>query len=282
MQGLTDDIPFGPFEGMPVEVHSTWSRTARLHVDRTCSSLRGTSVVTTTEPLGAAIVRRMCSGCAQSARWSGPDTALGIFLRALLGFGLLERLSEYQRGDVDEDLEGRDIARAAELLRAAEWPDDEHDDLSDEYDEARHVRDELVRYFWCHAAESLHQAGLVVGRYPWLADWACTRIEAKTDYAEELRRMFASFVQPEYLVDAAAVHFMPEPAGSGGSELLAGLGDSEKAVRKLWRDWQHEASTSWRRLEDHPLLIWTVVRDAMGNRRKGRDEAEQGLGELVE
>jgi hypothetical protein len=115
MQGLTDDIPFGPFEGTPVEVHTTGSRTARLHVDRTCSSLRGTSVGTTTAPLNAATVRRMYSGCAQSVNWSGSATALGIFLRALLGFGLLERLSEYQRGDVDEDLEGRDIARAAEL-----------------------------------------------------------------------------------------------------------------------------------------------------------------------
>jgi hypothetical protein len=166
-------------------------------------------------------------------------------------------------------------------LRAAEWPDDEHEYLSDEYDEARHVRDELVRYLWSHAAESLHQASMVVGRYPWLADWARPRVEANADYAEELRRLFASFIQPEYLVDAAAVHLMPEPVTSGGSEQLAALGDTEKAVRELWRDWQHRASTSWKRLEDHALAVWTVLRDAMGNKRKGRDEAEQGLRELV-
>jgi hypothetical protein len=165
---LTDDIPFGPFEGVPIRAYTARSKQARLHVSRECSSLSAVDAVEFSVPLTASSVKRMCSGCVKSPRWARPTTSLGVFLDDLLtGGGLLHELSSYGPDDLADDLEGHDVVRAAELLRSGEWPQDEEDEAADEaHEEARFVRDNLLLPFWLGAVESLHSAYRVIVRYP--------------------------------------------------------------------------------------------------------------------
>ncbi|RAS59729.1 hypothetical protein C8D87_11329 [Lentzea atacamensis] len=280
VSALTDDIPFGPFEGSPVRAYTTGGKNTRLHARRTCSSLRGSEAVELTVPLEAATVRRMCSACAEWGVWGRPATALGIFLDALMGTGLLYELDQYTPDDVDEDLEGRDVARAAELLSASGWPDD--DELGEEYEDARKLRDDLLLPAWRSAAESLHAAHEVINRYSWLREWARSRMQVKAGYAEELRRLFASVLVPANLVDAAAVSLMSQPGSARSLDDLKVLGDVESVLRKLWCAWQREAATDWCGLEEHPLPVYRVLESVMGRKRKGRDEADRALTGLVD
>ena len=80
MPALTDDIPFGPFEGVPIRAYTARSKQARLHADPGCSSLSAVNAVEVSVPLTASSVKRMCSGCAKSPRWARPTTSLGEFL----------------------------------------------------------------------------------------------------------------------------------------------------------------------------------------------------------
>lgn len=185
MSALRDDIPFGPFEGSPIHGYTTGGRNARLHASRTCSPLKGSNVVAVTMPLEAATVRRMCDSCAEWGPWARPTTAVGVFLGALSGMGLLYELERCTPGYFDDDLEGTNVARAVELLAAGDWPDDE--DLWDEYEQARKLRDELLLPSWRDSAESLSAAHETINHYPWLAEWARPQLRVNADYTETLR-----------------------------------------------------------------------------------------------
>lgn len=282
MAALTDDIPFGPFENVPVRAYAARSKQARLHSDRECSSLRGVDVVELSVPLTASSVKRMCAGCAQSPRWARPSTSLGVFLEDLLGVGLLHELSRYTVDELADDLEGHDVSHAAALLRSGEWPGDEEDEEALEaYEEARFVRDALLLPLWLGAAESLFAAHRMIARYPWLSDWASPRLAAKAAYAEELRSAFGGTIVPGNLADAAAVARLAQPELPVGRAEFAVLGDARRALNDLWKRWQSEASSRWTRLEEHTSAQWSVLNTAMGKKRKGRPEAEQALDGLI-
>ncbi|GAA1294944.1 hypothetical protein [Saccharothrix xinjiangensis] len=282
MSALTADIPFGPFEGVSIRAYAARSKQARLHSGRDCSSLSGVDAVEVSVPLTASSVKRMCSGCARSPRWARPTTSLGVFLETLMGVGLLHELSSYGPEDLADDLEGRNVAGAAELLRLGEYPEDEEDEAAwKAHEEARFVRDELLLPFWLGAAESLYRAHEVVARYPWLSDWARPRLAAKAAYAEELRAAFADMVVPGNLLDAAAAAQLSQPELPVDRVEFSVLGDPRRALTNLWKRWQAEASSRWTRLEEHTSAEWHVLDAAMGNKRKGRPEAEQALRELT-
>ncbi|MFD9737673.1 hypothetical protein [Umezawaea sp. NPDC059074] len=282
MRALTDDIPFGPFEGVPIRAYTTRSKQARLHVGPECSSLKAGNAVEVSVPLTASTVKRMCTGCARSALWARPTTSLGVFLGDLMGVGVLYELSSYLPEDLADDLDGRDVTQAAELLRSGEWPLDEEDETAwKAHEEARFVRDELLLPFWLGAVESLYAAHEVIGRYPWLSEWARSHVAPKAAYAEELRVAFASTIVPVNLVYAAAVAQLPQPELPVDRAEFAVFGDSRRALTDLWRRWQGSVSSRWTRLEEPTSAEWHILDTTMGNRRKGRPEAEQALRELT-
>ncbi|MFE2349402.1 hypothetical protein [Kitasatospora cineracea] len=53
--------------------------------------------------MNAKTIGRPCSHCAQEGEWAPPDTALGVFLRAVCGFGLLYELRQRTAPDPDEN-----------------------------------------------------------------------------------------------------------------------------------------------------------------------------------
>ncbi|MFD0204420.1 MULTISPECIES: hypothetical protein [Saccharothrix] len=124
----------------------------------------------------------------------------------------------------------------------------------------------------------MHQT---LARYPWLAEWARPRVDLKVEYAGELRREFAGMIVPRNLVDAAAVAHLPKPDLPVDRGEFSVLGDVRRALDELWRRWQHSASTGWTRLESHTHPVHSVLAAAMGNRRRGRPEADKALRDLV-
>ncbi len=131
------------------------------------------------------------------------------------------------------------------------------------------------------AAESLFRAHRFITRYPWLSDWAQPRLKAKIAYAEELGAGFAATIVPGNLVDAAAVALLLQPELPFDRTEFAVLGDARRALATLWRRWREEASSRWTRLEERTSAQYSAIHEAMGNRRKGRPEAEQALHDLI-
>ena len=288
MSVLTDDIPFGPFEGVPIRGYSTRGSQARIHIDPTCSALRTVEVAEVSVPLNAASVKRMCRSCAESRRWARPTTSLGVFLDALTGPGLLHQLSSYTSDELADDLDELNIPRAAELLRIGEWPPDQDDVDADEdedryesWDEARSTRDTVLQ-FWLGAVESLQAAHQVIARYPWLEKWSRPKLNAKATCAEELKSAFAATVVPRNLVDVAAALLLDQPQLPVHLDEFAALPDPGRALAQLWTNWRRRLKPAPVRLEEHAYTVtYGVLDESMGKRRKGRAEAEDALHRLL-
>jgi hypothetical protein len=282
---LTEDIPFGPFEGTLITVYAAAGSKSRVHAGTTCSLLRSTKVRELNLPLTAVTVRQMCQTCAQWGRWARPDTALGIFLDSLTGLGLLYQLAAYLPSELDEELADADAdpARAAELLSRGDWPDDHDDeDLDAAYEQARELREYALRS-WRRAADSVHAAFDVVARYPWLADWARSRLDEKIACVERLRSLVASLIPAGNLVDAAAAALLPEPdlpIGLPGVTVPEDRPRTRSFPHDAWLAWQRNAEKTWRSIEDDGLVGHYLLADKFGRKRKGRDEAEQALRNL--
>ena len=277
------DVPFGPFEGRPIRVYLTKGRTARFHVSDTCSLLRSSEVRQLTVPFDHGTVRNMCHACTRYGSWTRRSTALGLFVDAVTG--LRHQLQSYIPGELDDELPEQDLARAAELLSRGDWPDDEDDDhLWKEFEDARSLRDSVLLPNWQGAADSLHAALDTVGRYPWLVEWAQPRLAEKADYVDVLRRQLARLIAPQNLVDSAALYFLDEPEVPVEQLAFAVFGEVtrvRKVLKDLWWRWHANAVDGWGHLEDEHST-YAILHDALGQKRKGRDEAHHALNELLQ
>ena len=50
-EGLTPDVPLGPFEGILITAYSAASKDAKLHASRNCTRLKAGTVLETPNPL---------------------------------------------------------------------------------------------------------------------------------------------------------------------------------------------------------------------------------------
>lgn len=281
---LTADVPLGPFEGTPVTVHSAKGKSAKLHTNPACTQLRTRDVTTTEAPLNADTVGRMCSRCAQWGDWARPETGLGIFLRALSGFGLLHELSSHTGPDEETDWETSELQAAADLLCVAEEPlrsDDEDEEDGEALEEAERLWGQVLAT-WRLAADSLHRAESTSAMFSWLTSWAEPKLAVKRQYLEVLRGQAAVFVDPDGLLEAAAAALLDEPELPVGEQDFAAIGIQEEITRSLktlWERWQDKASRGWRR-PDGPSVAFSLTRGMRPN-RKGRTEARAAADNLV-
>ncbi|TDD36771.1 hypothetical protein [Saccharopolyspora elongata] len=274
MRALTNDIPFGPFEGTDIEVYiGGKSKTARIHVDRSCIPNSRTA----TMPLNAETVNRMCKQCARSTRWARRDTALGMFLQAIAS------IPEDSQGNLDDDYPPAECARAAELLRTGEYPlDEDDDDLWEKFSEARELRDSLYSS-WRYARRAARDAHAAVAAYPWLGSWAAPRLSAVEAEAESLRALIAQTIGPERLVIAAAAMSLVEPELPADRLEFSVLGNSHdvhRVLNKCWRRWCDAAAGGCTAAEMASQAMY-VVDSALGRKRNGRDAAMAATKELI-
>ncbi len=282
--GLTADMPLGPFDGMLIQVHAGKGKNSRLHASDACSVLRTSDVRHFMIRLDAGAMSRMCRSCTEWGHWGRPGTALSVFLNALSG--LSYQLDRYTPDDLAEDLRDRDVMKAAGLLASGDWPGDEDgEEVWRDYKEARFLRDELLLPFWRGAADSLHAALGTVGRYPWLEDWAQSRLALKAAYAEQLQRQLGELIDPQALLDAAAAYFLTNPELPVNRPGFAAFGDAGRiraVLQQAWRQWQEDTADSWLPLNSHSWRVHAILDSALGKRRKGREEAQQAISDLYQ
>ncbi|CRK56847.1 hypothetical protein [Alloactinosynnema sp. L-07] len=275
MRALTGDIPFGPFEGTIIDVYvGGKSKTARIHIDLACVP----SAEHTTMPLNPETVNRMCKQRARSARWARRDTALGMFLQAITS------MPDYSTDNLEHDFPSEERARAAELLQVGEYPpDDDEEDLWDEFRQARDLRDSLHES-WGYARRYARDAHCVVAAYPWLTSWAKPIMSAVGAEAEWLRAAIARTIDPGRLVAGAAALSLIEPEMSGDQPEFSVLGDSRRVVetmKECWRRWR-DAAAEGLSPGDMASSAEYVVESAIGRKRNGRDAAMSAAKTLVD
>lgn len=231
--------------------------------------------------MDSAAIARMCASCAGRGRWTRPDTALGVFLEALLGVGLLWELNSNL--DFDDEEPPRDASElqvaAANLRRApeaagAEDRADEEEQYWDTFIAAQGLRDEVfgnLRY----AALSMRRALDVIEAYPWLRPWAADRLDRKAQHLEVLRARAAIFVARGDLEVAAAMLAMEEPELPTADPAFAVFGDSRAVktrLRSLWRAWQRQAADGYGESSHRPSVPHHFI-DGIGRARKARTAA---------
>ena len=280
--GLTPDIPLGPFEGTLITVY-TAGKTARLHATRDCSRLRADHINETKVPLNAATFKQMCADCARENRWAPSETALGMYLRAVARYALPYDLDRDTEPDPDDCVTDEEIVDAAVALQrglslsaddASE--DDEGTDNNpwEVFQAARELRDSAAQE-WCSAAESLIRAASTVARYPWLKPWASKRLDLKSNYADVLRSQAAQLLNRNALLTASAAEqiTMPDlPMSDPAFAVLGDMSDIRLALQGLWYDWHHQVSHGWLMPPDYSFYLTCKIVDRLGNKRKGRDQ----------
>ncbi|MBT2400708.1 hypothetical protein [Streptomyces sp. ISL-100] len=284
------DVPLGPFAGSLITVYSAKSKAANLHVSRRCGQLRTSDVRTVDVPLETTTMQRLCSRCAALGAWGRPTTALGIFLRALGGVGLLFELQSYTEADEEECWTDEEAGDAAALLRSEQDLDGDDDEgveggtsLAEAREDAERLRD-LIFSHWRGAGRSLYRAQAVLAHFPWLQEWAKPSLTAKMRYLEMLRGQAARFVEPEELLVAASATTLPTPEFPCAEPAFAVLGSSSRvsvALVDLWRRWQSAAGRPWDRPGVRAYLSYEIVRDVRSN-RKGYDAARATAARLIE
>ncbi|WP_141726156.1 hypothetical protein [Actinacidiphila rubida] len=237
------------------------------------------------------VVERMCPHCAVYGSWGRTGTAVGLFLQALTGMGLLYELGRYAGPDEDTRSEDDLRAAAAVLHRVASWAPADTGELDDDDDEGedwrtlREAQDERVVVFdqWRAAAGSLHRAHRLLAPFAWLRPWAEGPMRDKAAYLALLQQQAAQLVSRDALVAAAHVAGMPDPVLPSEDPALTPLGSPEKVagqLRSLWRRWSGQVSGSWEHPRWHRYLAHNLVEE-MGARRKGRDGVLDRARELV-
>ena len=297
-EGLTPDIPLGPFEGMLVTAYSTASKDAKLHASGNCTRLKAGTVLEHEIPLNSAAIKRMCVDCAVYGRWARPGTSLEVFLREFRGRGLVSELDSYSRADSDEDEPSEDqVAEAAALLKASEEAptpaDDEEEDEGDGDDgegdvsplrDAESLRDDTIRE-WCYAVKSLVGAARCVSRYPWLSPWADGRIALKTRRADVLRERAARLLDGDALVAVAVAAAMKQPEFPLNDPAFTVLGkpsDVKWALSDLWQRWYSRVSHERAMPGGHGGLVYFVMDGRLGGKRKGREQLWRRSAQLLQ
>lgn len=298
--GLTPDVPLGPFEGMLITAYSAASKDAKLHASRNCTRLKAGTVHEHEIPLNSAAIKRMCADCAMYGRWARPGTSLELFLREFRGSGLVGELDSYTQPDPDEDEPSEDrVTEAAALLKESgkgpgptgdeEAEEDEGDGDADEgyvdpLGDAESLRDSTIRE-WCYAAKSLMGAARCVSRYPWLSPWADRRIALKTCRADMLRERAARLLDGDALVAAAVAAAMKQPEFPLNDPAFTVLGtpsDVKWALSDLWQRWHAYASHGRAMPSAHGGLVYFVMDNRMGGKRKGREQLRRRSVQLLQ
>lgn len=287
-EGLTPDVPLGPFEGMPVTAYAAQGLTARLHASKDCARLKAGQVRELRIPLDASMIRRMCADCALRGRWARPGTALDMFLQVFRGWGLVHDLGQYAAADPDGDGEPTDseVAQAAERLHAQAQEiagDPDSEEAGDgSLGEAINLRDALAMD-WCQAAKSLLDAAGPVARYPWLREWASERLDLKRQRIETISQRAAQLLDHGALVAVAAAAQMKQPELPVSEPAFAVLGtqrEIESALLGLWHEWHRRVSHR----TDKPDAQWYLsysLGDMLGSKRKGRDALRRRAAEML-
>ncbi|MFF8919060.1 hypothetical protein ACF08M_38640 [Streptomyces sp. NPDC015032] len=270
---------------------STPGSNAKLHSKSSYSYLRSARGTEREVRLGAATIGRLCGQCAAYGSWARPGTALGIFLGAVTGVGLLYELDRYCRADEDtcgdeEVSEAASVLLAAssagEAERASAGAEDEDEDESwEELQAARHVR-ETVLAKSLDAFTSLHQVHQVLQLFTWLRPWAGPAVQGKTDHLQVLRDRAGRLVAADSLVLAAAVSATTQPdlpADGPAFALLDVPAHATRELTSLWRRWRGAVESSW----DHPRgQSYLVHHLASGmSRRKGYERMLERARELL-
>ncbi|MFE4830691.1 hypothetical protein [Streptomyces sp. NPDC056672] len=281
---LTPEVPLGPFEASPVKVWSAPGKASKLHSSEHCSRIRASRVVSCELPLRAAL-ERMCPYCAMYGSWARPGTALGLFLGALTGPGLLRELGSYSEADEDTFTDDEVKQAAALLLRVPddgpEDPDEDEDDWRARQ-EAQRVRASVFEQ-WRSAAAGLYRAHRLLALFPWLTSWAEARMRLKAAHVALLQRQAGQLVFQDALLAAAAVAAMDAPVLPAEDPVLALLGTPPavaKQLGSLWQQWSGKAADSWEHPREHGYLAYSLVH-GISSRRSGRDAALERVQELV-
>ncbi|MFJ9789307.1 hypothetical protein [Streptomyces globosus] len=281
---FTPEVPLGPTRDIVTTCHASATGKGKLHGDPECRTLRAAASVYQIDiPFGEA-AERLCANC----RWPLPTDSPILSLGAAVSDvdALTIWLDREPKDEEDSEVE-RDAALA---LANGEYPphatesdeedEDERDEERERYDRARSLRSGRHEH-WRRLHSYLARSNEAVAEYPFLAPWADALQSCLTTVMDAERRAFAALLQPTRLLEAAAVRILPTPQFSDDPG-FAGLGaEAEKTFRRVWHEWSHRATWSWRRLEDQDFAVYTVVSDAFGRRRKGKPEAHAAFRQLT-
>ncbi|MDX3433897.1 hypothetical protein PV664_33995 [Streptomyces sp. ME01-18a] len=235
------------------------------------------------------MIDRMCPQCAEYGAWGEPGTAVGLFLQAMNGPGLLFELDRYAGPDEDTPTD-EEMQKASALLNRApsthaghSGPDEEDEDADWEaYQEACQVRDRVFA-LWRGAAASLHRSYQLLAPFPWLKPWAEPAVGHKTSFAALLHQRAAELVSPHALTAAAGAAAMDAPHLPAEEPVLALLGSPDAVARKLrslWIQWRNRSGDSWDHPRQHNYLSYQLSHELSG-RRKGRSEVRAVAQRLV-
>ncbi|MBB5120833.1 hypothetical protein [Streptomyces eurocidicus] len=284
-QLLDADVPLGPLGDIHLTCHTPSSGKGKLHGDPGCSMLRSSHATQLMQVALREAVHKWCSNC----RWPIPaDSPLLAFVSAVAAVTDLKSASE---PSPDTDFDETEELDAASALATGEYPQQEcraTDDDTDECDQEAWDRFEQARLIrerhhdhWRYLHGYMLESGEAVAAFPWLHPWAAPLQEALAAAIERERSALADLLRPSALLETAVVPFLSEPELTPRPG-FAGLGaDAERILRRTWSSWQDKAARSWTALEDDDFAASSVLYDAFGRRRKGRDEAFAALDALV-
>ncbi|MER6080900.1 hypothetical protein [Streptomyces sp. NPDC001833] len=175
-----------------------------------------------------------------------------------------------------------EIAEAVRLLSLGEFPDDDDDDADawERSAQARACRDDLGA-LWRDTQDRLVSAAEGLAACPWLRPWAEARMEAQAELAEQQRRLLTRFYVPRMLAEAAGVALLPAPTASADAGFGIFAGEAPMVLRKVWQAWHAAARWDAKPLGMAALAAEEVLHEALGRRRKGREEAEDSLARLT-
>ncbi|ARZ66681.1 hypothetical protein SMD11_1016 [Streptomyces albireticuli] len=284
-QLLDADVPLGPLGGIHLTCHTTSSGKGKLHGDPSCSMLRSSHATQSMQVALGEAVHKWCGNC----RWPIPaDSPLLAFVSAVASVTALKSASE---PSPDTDFDEAEELDAASALATGEYPQQEcqgTDDDTDECDQEAWDRFEQARLIrerhhdhWRYLHGHMLESGEAVAAFPWLRPWAAPLQEALATAIERERCALAALLRPSALLEKAVIPQLSEPEPAPGPA-FAGLGaDAERILRRSWSSWRDKAARSWTALEDDGFAASSVLYDAFGRRRKGRDEAFAALDALV-
>lgn len=115
---------------------------------------------------------------------------------------------------------------------------------------------------------------------PWLRPWAEEWTAAHVVLAEQ--QLVARFCNPRALAEAAAVTSLPQPLLTPETAFDIFGPDATSVLLRTWRTWRTGARWDAKPLVEAALSAQLAFHEAVGRRRKGRDEAEQSLERLTE
>jgi len=289
---FTLDVPLGPAGDLALTGFASATGRGKVHGDQSCGALRSATAVRRVESRFRDTLGRLCTNCSWPLPAGSPILKLGASVVDIdsLKVWIGREPDSLEDQALDED--------AAMALAAGEYPPDpvgssaegiEEDGSKDEFDHEawdRYERARAIRHqhhvHWRRLQSYMLRSNEAVAAHPFLRSWAEPLQAELAKVIDAERRSLTAMLQPAALLDAAGVPLVARPTFMPGPQFATLGGDAPKVFAKAWSEWSHQAQWSWHRLEDNSFAVSSVVRDAIGRRRKGRDEAVSGFEGLVE